>query len=67
MPNCDLRDRFVDYYLKLMIDSFSCTPTAAWNFSPKRRLSPDRENSPHRVNLQSVKHEKLSPDLERFF
>ena len=25
MPNCDPRDRFVDQYPKLMIDSFSCT------------------------------------------
>ena len=24
-----LRDRFVDQYLKLMIDSFSCTPMGA--------------------------------------
>ena len=29
MPNCDLRDRFVDQYIKLMIDSFSCTPMGA--------------------------------------
>ena len=29
MPNCDLRDRFVDQYLKLIIDSFSCTPMGA--------------------------------------
>ena len=29
MPNCDPRDRFVDQYLKLMIDSFSCTPMGA--------------------------------------
>ena len=26
MPNCDPRDRFLDQYLTLMIDSFSCTP-----------------------------------------
>ena len=26
MINCDLRDGFVDQYLTLMIDSFSCTP-----------------------------------------
>ena len=24
--NCDRRDRFIDQYLTLMIDSFSCTP-----------------------------------------
>ena len=29
MPNCDPRDRFNDQYLKLMIDSFSCTPMGA--------------------------------------
>ena len=29
MPNSDPRDRFVDQYLKLMIDSFSCTPVGA--------------------------------------
>ena len=29
MPNCDPRDRFVDQYLKLRIDSFSCTPMGA--------------------------------------
>ena len=29
MPNCDPWDRFVDQYLKLMIDSFSCTPMGA--------------------------------------
>ena len=27
--NCDPRDRFVDRYLKLMTDSFSCTPMGA--------------------------------------
>ena len=26
MPNCDPRDRFLDQYLTLMIDSYSCTP-----------------------------------------
>ena len=29
MPNIDPRDRFVDHYLKLMIDSTSCTPMGA--------------------------------------
>ena len=29
MPNCDPRDRFVDQYLKLMIDFFSCTSMGA--------------------------------------
>ena len=29
MLNCDSRDRFVDQYLTLMIDSFSWTPMSA--------------------------------------
>ena len=29
MPNCDPRDRFVDQYLTLVIDSFSCTHMGA--------------------------------------
>ena len=38
------RDRFVDQYLKLMIDSFSCTPTSTLNiFTSTLNISHSRQ------------------------